>query len=188
VADDELKMWWFKRGSEPGLRSEKEQLIGLDAIRPFMPRASVLDLGTAEGCLLKFYVDTLGVDLGHGVEIVSDRVEKAKEICKGYINLDFFCADLNKRHKIDRFALPEYDVVLALAILHKLEQPIETLQWAARKARRAIAIRLPGREQTFTDRRSGNVLVDPVAILPDFKLISAQPGPRAEMTMIFARE
>lgn len=182
---------WFKIGDAPGLRFLKEQISGMDALMPFLPRASVLDLGCAEGLIGKYYVDTLGVDVLHGVEIMKDRVEVARKQCAGYMNVNFWAADLSKPAEVDKLdgILPQYDVVLALAILHKLPDPVGVLKWAAAKARKALVVRMPGPDRIFLTRGEKRSRIDPTHILSgEFELLKAQIGPRSELTMTYKRK
>lgn len=182
---------WFKIDDQPGLRFLKEQLAGLDLLRELAPRASILDLGCAEGLIGKYYVDTCGADLLHGLEAEESRVAKARELCAGYEHAQFWPANLNDRDSIDATLplLAQYDIVLLLAILHKLKDPIGCLRWAAARAGKIVAIRMPQAAPVFRDQRSGDVKVRPIEILADeFKLIAQGPGPRNEWTGIWQRK
>lgn len=181
---------WFKIGDAPGLRFLKEQISGLDALKPYLPRASVLDLGCAEGSIAKYYVDTLGVDIAHGIEILKQRVDVARKQCAGYMGVQFWAGDLDNLPELDKLEglLPKYDIVLTLAVLHKLARPIEALKWAAARAGKVIAVRMPGPDLVFVARGSKAVRVEPQRILADeFDLIGKQIGPRSEMTLTFKR-
>lgn len=179
---------WYKIGDMPGLRSLKEQLRGLEKLQRFISRSSVLDLGCAEGSISKWLVDSYGADHVDGIESVAARVDIAKALSHGYENLHYYQADLNAPMTIEGL-LPIYDIVLALAILHKLKDPEGALQWAAAKAWKYLVVRMPGKEWTFMDRRSDGKVFDPKAILePKWKVFSAEAGPRDELTIIFHRQ
>lgn len=178
---------WFKDGtSGAGLRSVNEQLKGLDAIRPFCRRGSILDLGAAEGSIGKHFVDTEGADLLHGIEAVPERVEAARKACKGYEGVQFWAADLNAPEAVQGL-LAQYDVVLALAIAHKLTNPEKFARWAAGKARKVIAIRMPTASAIFRDPRSEYRSFDPGKLLSKWDLIADGDGPRSERTMVWKR-
>lgn len=182
---------WFKVGDAPGLRVLKEQISGLEVLAEVAPRATILDLGCAEGLIGKYYVDTFGADLVHGIESVAARVEQAKVLCEGYAELGFFSADLNDRDALDRGGelLDSYDIVLALAILHKLKNPEAALLWCAGKCARVLAVRMPNRNHWFEDARSGGKRFEPEKTLAaDWTLLSANLGPRAERTLVFKRK
>lgn len=179
---------WFKCGTAPGLRELKEQLIGLLEIKSDVSRASVLDLGCAEGLVGKYMIDTWGADLVHGIEIEPDRVEVAQRLCAGYINAFFMVGNLEDTAAVDKKLLPQYDVVLALAIVHKLKDPIAAIRWVGTKAKRLLVIRMPTASAAFRDPRSGMVKVSPIKTLSaDFDLQTEVMGPRNELTLIFQR-
>lgn len=183
----EKPAWWFKIQDQPGLRVLKEQLKGLEPLPT--SRKTILDLGCAEGLIGKHFIDVFGADLVHGLEIVPERVEMARKLCSGYDNAVFSVANLDDLAATDRLLLPKYDVVLMLAIAHKLLDPNKAIRWAANKAKEHFVIRMPGRDRTFVDKRSNNVKVSPLKLLaPDFKLVSESLGGRDEMTLIFQRK
>lgn len=177
---------WFKLGTADGLRSVGEQLKGLEQIRPFCRRGSILDLGCAEGAIGKHLVDTEGADLLHGIEAVPERVEAAQKACRGYEGVRFWAADLNAPEAVQGL-LRQYDVVLALAIAHKLKDPTAFARWAAAKAKQVIAIRMPTASAIFRDPRSDFRTFDPSKLLAKWELIADGDGPRSERTMIWRR-
>lgn len=185
---------WFKIGSNPGYRFVKEQLTGLDKLQTWCQRASILDLGCAEGLIGKYYVDSVGADLLHGIESVPERVAEAQRQCAQYEvdgqkYVEFFCADLNDAAALAELPLrPRYDVVLALAILHKLKDPVGMLRWAAARCDQTLVVRMPGSEDSFSDKRSGGVVVEPAKILAgEWDLVIDRAGPRGERNLIFRR-
>ncbi len=181
---------WFKIGTEPGLRFLKEQLSGLELLQDKAPRARILDLGCAEGLIGKYYIDTFGADLVHGIEVDELRVDQARELCSGYENARFWVGNLNDLDKVESEAelLEQYDIVLVLAIIHKLKDPRKVLLWAARRSARYIAVRLPHASPEFRDARSGDQKIKPIDILAtEFKLIQYRLGPRNEWTGIWER-
>ncbi len=180
---DEETMGWFKLGDKPGMRFLKDQLKGLEPLQKLARRATVLDCGCAEGLIGRWLMDTAGADVLHGIELVPERIEEARKQCAGYSSVRFEVGDLAQEQD---WLEPRYDVVLMLAILHKLRDPIEVLKRYADMAE-VIAIRLPTSERTFTDERSGNVKISPMKILRGFDLVSDVLGPRNERTMIWQR-
>lgn len=180
--------YWFKIGGAHGLRFLKEQLEGLDAVRAGCSRASVLDLGCAEGLIGKYLIDTCGADLVHGVELHPLRVEEANKQLAGYSNVKMIEGDLNEPEKIssDLGAEPGvYDVVLLLAILHKLRDPAAALLWAAQRCKKLMAIRLPTAERVFATRHDKKI-IDVAKILgANWHLLDEKPGPRRELTLTF---
>lgn len=152
-------------------------------------RATVLDLGCAEGLIGKQAIETHGADLVHGVELLPERVEQARRHCAGFFNAEFHAVDLNNTEALaDLPLLIRYDVVLLLAILHKLKNPERALRWAAARCGKVLVYRAPRSACAFQDARSGNELVDPSQILQrEFELVSQAMGPRNEWTGIWRR-
>jgi 2-polyprenyl-3-methyl-5-hydroxy-6-metoxy-1,4-benzoquinol methylase len=180
---------WFKIGEAHGLRFLKEQLKGLDDLPKWVSRAKVLDLGCAEGLIGKHCIDTLGADLVHGLEILPDRIKRAQALTEGYDNARFWVANLNNLPEVEKTIgaeLPEkYDVVLALAILHKLKDPAGVMRWAAARCSRTFVVRMPGYHDFFEDHRSKGARIEPDKILTGWKRASDKQGPRNERTLIY---
>lgn len=181
---------WFKIGEAHGLRFLKEQLLGLDAVRALASRASVLDLGCAEGLVGKYLIDTHGADLLQGVEYLPERVEEAQRQCAGYINAQFFQADLNDLKAVEKamgeMLLPGYGVVLLLAILHKLREPEHLLKWAADHCIGVMAVRYPGAVPEFTLKHAKRTCApDKMLRGWGWKPIAEMPGPRNELTITY---
>ncbi len=126
--------WFAIPGVQTGDRSIEEQLT---ALLPALAEASgktVLDLGCAEGLLGRAFAQA-GAKHVHGMESVRDHLAVARRVCKG-LAMSFELAELNQ--------LPEpkqYDIVLALGIIHKLHDPGAGLRWAASCARDLFLIR-----------------------------------------------
>lgn len=187
VADP--KLGWFKiDGTQHGLRHLKEQLKGLEPLRPYLPSASILDLGCAEGLIGKYCIDTWGANALTGIESVKERVELARQICAGYEDVKFIVGDADNLEAIRGQLLERYDVVLALAILHKLRDPWKAYRFLAKLCTKALVIRMPDPSPTFRDARSGNKEFDARSLTDHgFKLVAHGPGPRMEWTGIFER-
>ncbi len=160
---------WFdmKRGAFE--RTLVDQMKGLrpvvDEFRASKARGkplTCLDVGCAEG-LIGMEMAKAGAIHVHGVELVPDRVADANRV-RGSLPCSFeaanVCTYTPKR---------TYDVLLALAILHKLPDPSATLYRLVHNyCQRLVVIRLPaGRGPLVIDPRSNNVPHDLDQVLQD---------------------
>jgi SAM-dependent methyltransferase len=143
---------WFDMPGRPGDRTFDQQLMGLDWLWANCAGKTVLDAGCAEGLIALRCVDYGAVAVG-GVELVEDRVRVARKLALSYWNVDFEVGDMNT------WAPPkQYDIVLGLAILHKLKDPGRVAARLANAARETVIFRLPPLgAPTINDRRSGNI-------------------------------
>lgn len=146
-----MRKGWFKiDGVQTGDRDLLDQMKGLRPALREAAGATVLDLGCAEGLIAREFVRA-GAAAVHGVEIVPDAVNEARRQCNG---LPVFIteADLNKyRIKVGA------DIVLMLAILHKLRDPAARAHEFGCLAQRLAVVRLPPKDAPYViDERSGN--------------------------------
>ena len=82
--------------------------------------------------------------------------------------------------------LAKYDIVLALAILHKLKRPDIVLRYLTMICREYLAIRLP--DPVLNDRRSGFMKLDVPAFLSDqFDYVLEARTYRNEWTATFKK-
>lgn len=180
------KGWFAVDGVQEGDRRVEDQLRGLDLIAMNCRNRTVLDLGSAEG-LIANHLCKYGAT-AHCVEIVSSRVETGRRLCSGR-PVKFWCSDVSCFCSIHRGSIDmmqRYDIVLALAILHKLNHPDWILEYIAKICRRWLAIRLP--EPTISDRRSDfRPLNVPRFLSNDFDLVSEARTFRNEWTAVFQR-
>lgn len=179
------KGWFIIPDIQTGDRTVDEQAIGLEGFD--FAGKTVLDLGCAEG-LISAYALMEGATLVHGCEIINDHLRVARRLMAGK-NAKFFEMDLNnfkQSHKNNvSQMLPRYDVVLMLAIAHKLKDPATFIKYAATLAD-SLIIRLPAR--ILSDKRSGFKPIDvPALLAPSFELVAEPTGPRGEWMGIFER-
>ncbi len=141
---DPLRHGWFKiPGIQPlGDRTIEEQMSGLDpAIREAAGK-SVLDIGTAEGPISLAFAKA-GAARVFGIESVEGHLIVARYICQEYPNVTFQQAELSmwaQEHPVPE----KFDIVLALAVIHKLHYPEVGARFAARSARKLLLFRPPG--------------------------------------------
>ncbi len=178
-----IKGWFIIPNIQDGDRTIDEQALGLEGYD--FTGKTVLDLGCAEG-LISAYVLMHDATLVHGCEIVDHHVALATRLFKGK-KAQFFKMDLNNFQAMHKQPpmLPRYDVVLMLAIAHKLKDPAAFIEYAATLAD-SLIIRLPAR--ILSDKRSGFKAIDvPLLLSHDFELVAEPDGPRGEWMGIFER-
>lgn len=141
---------WFSTPGRPGDRTLGDQLKGLDWLLANCAHKTVLDIGCAEG-LISIEIARRGALAVHGVEIVPDHVEVANRL-RGGLPITFEVGDANTWRP--RRA---YDIVIALALLHKTKNPTTVCAALAEAAREAVVLRLPpDHAPTIIDPRSKN--------------------------------
>jgi len=141
---------WFSTPGRPGDRRLEDQLKGLDWLFANAKGKTVLDLGCAEG-LISIKLAQNGAVAVHGIEVVGEHVEVGNKL-RGALPVTFEHADLN-RWRPKR----EYDIVIALALMHKLKNPTAACADFIAAARHAVVLRLPPEHApTVIDDRSGN--------------------------------
>ena len=143
------KAGWFHTKKRPGDRTFEQQLTGLDHLIANVQGKSVLDIGAAEGLISHHLVDQ-GAIAAHGVEIVPGHVEVANKLRKERA-CHFEVGDAN-----DWVPKRQYDVVIMLAVLHKLRNPAEACMRYAQAARETVVIRLPPYGPVIIDERSNS--------------------------------
>lgn len=141
---------WFSTPGRPGDRNLSDQLKGLDWLFANCQGKTVLDVGCAEG-LISMELTDAGATAVHGVEIVPQHVQVGKRL-QGARPICFEVGDANtwqpKR---------QYDIVVMLALLHKLRNPTAAAHRFAVAAREAVVLRMPPlHAPTIVDPRSGS--------------------------------
>ena len=82
-----------------------------------------------------------------------------------------------------------FDVVLALAVVHKLPEPEKALGYIARAARSLVVIRLPGGSTGVFQSKGFGTYCDVNATMPKhgFQLERTEQGPRDELVVYWRR-
>lgn len=139
-----VRKGWFKiPGVQDGDRTLEEQL---EALRPALTEASgktVFDIGTAEG-LLGIEFAKAGAKSVLGVDLLEDHIAVAKKMAKGMPNVTFRTLNLN--HVTPEEATTKYDIVLALGVLHKCQDPEPRVRWAVQSCSGLFLFRSKGGE------------------------------------------
>lgn len=142
---------WFSVLGQPGDRTLKQQMTGLEQLVERIEGKTVLDVGCAEGLTAMQLFDE-GASAVHGLEIVPEHVLLANKL-RGDRACTFEVADAN-----DYEPRRQYDVVLMLALLQKVRNPSQVAERFARAAREMVVLRLPPRGKDpliVVDERSG---------------------------------
>jgi SAM-dependent methyltransferase len=178
-----MRKGWFRiAGVQDGDRSLKDQLKGLAPALAEASGKSVLDLGSAEG-LISLEFARAGARRVVGLEVVVEHVELARKLCAGSV-CEFHAVDLDKV-AVDLDV--GYDVVLMLAIIHKLKEPARVLSMFASIARELVVFRMPAFWEgkpptTFRSERYAQQSVDVAKVLRarSFVLERIERGPTSE--------
>ncbi len=148
--DNKVKEGWFHTRDRLGDRSIEQQMMGLDLLVESCKGKSVLDIGCAEG-LISIKLAQTGAIAVHGIEIIKDHVEVGNVLRKK-LPVTFEVADANTWTP-----RRDYDIVIALALLHKLQNPTAACARFAARAREMVVLRLPPlHAPTIIDPRSEN--------------------------------
>lgn len=179
----ELKPWFSVNGT-PGDRTLKQQLKGLGDLRDRVAGKTLLDIGCAEG-LISTYLFDRGATAVHGIEVRPDFVEVANKL-RGDRACTFEVADAN-----DYEPVRDYDIVIMLALLHKLRDPTTACKRFVAAAREMVVLRLPPKGAlVITDDRSNGKKHDIGRAMTDsgFQLKSANyEGPKGEFMAYYER-
>lgn len=183
MAGKELKPW-FTVGDKEGDRTLKQQLKGLGDLRDRVPGKTVLDVGCAEG-LISIYLLDHGAAAVHGLEVRPDFVEVANSL-RGDRACTFEQADANDYEPVRR-----YDIVIMLAVLHKLRDPSAACRRFAAAAREMVVLRLPPKfAPIIIDERSNSERHDIARVMSEagFQLKNVGLiGPKAEWMGYYER-
>lgn len=181
----QVKKRWFTVGNDIGDRTLESQMKGLDPIFEVIKGKTFLDTGCAEG-LISIELCKAGALAGHGIEIVPGHVKLANKL-RMENPVTFEEANLNTwRPK------RAYDVVLALAILHKLNRPDEVCAALAEAAREWFVFRLPSANKPWVikDQRTAFKPFDIAKVLDanGFEFRQMTLGPFDEPTGFWKRK
>jgi len=134
------KGWFVIPGVQDGDRTVEEQMI---AVRPALAEAagkSVLDLGCAEGLIGREFARAGAAEV-FGLDSVGGHLQVATQQCIG-LPMKFRQADF----QVVAAGEPErqFDIVLALGVVHKMEHPADGVNFAAKSARLLVLFRAKG--------------------------------------------
>lgn len=172
---------WFRYKGHPGDRTLEEQMTGLDSLIAEVPGKTVLDIGCAEG-LISLALADAGAARVHGIDVIPRNIRDAK-LLRGDRPVTFDISDANEY-------VPEpHDIVLLLAVLHKLRHPASACRRLANAAKSLCVMRIGKAGLHFTDVRSNFVPQDIGAVMSElgFTLYLETKGPHGDPTYFFRR-
>lgn len=182
------KGWLKIPGVQDGDRTLEEQMLGLDPALQESKSKSVLDLGCAEGLIaLEFAKAGAGSVFGcdynaRFIEMANDQLALAGPLPVTFQHMDVETLMQQPRQ--------EYDIVLALAILHKLPDPALGVKFCAQVARSLIVIRLPiGSTGSIRSKHAKHMRCDIPKLLTGSGFVreSKEYGPRGEWVQYWRR-
>lgn len=145
----QVKKGWFHTEGRPGDRSFDQQLLGLGQLFVECSGKTVLDVGCAEG-LISIELARRGALAVHGVEIVHEHVKVGRTLV-GDLPVTLENADANVWQP-----RRQYDIVIALALLHKLRDPSAAARRLVRACKDLLVLRMPPKNgMVIRDVRSG---------------------------------
>lgn len=171
-----------------GDRTIEEQLLGLQQALKECSGRTVLDIGCAEG-LIGFEFAKAGAAHVHGIDVVRDHIQIAYRLRdKAGLSkvVTFEVADLAELPAPKK----QYDIALALAVVHKLRDPAVGIRYCAAACSGLFVIRLSaGTKNTVlkSKRYSGSCNVTDEMRRAGFKLERTEAGPREE-TVVYYRK
>ena len=134
------KGWFQVPGIRPdGDRTLKEQSMGLAPALAEAKGKTVLDLGCAEGLISREFA-LAGAREVLGIELLESHLVVARKVCKDAPQVRFVCAHLGD-YIAAHPGVAQFDIVLALGIIHKLDDPAVPMAFAARSARDLVVYR-----------------------------------------------
>ena len=137
------KGWFIIPGVQHGDRTVEQQQQGLQDALAEARGKTVLDLGCAEGLLSIEFAKAGAVEV-HGIELLADHLAVARSISKGYPQISY------RQGHLDDLALSEptpkqFDIVLALGVIHKPHDPNVPLRYAIDSTRNLLLLRAPAK-------------------------------------------
>lgn len=183
--------WFAIPGVQSGPRSLEEQMLGLAGALKEAVGQTVLDLGSAEG-LIGIEFAKAGAKEVLGIECNDEAVRAARAVRDRLDpelreRIRFFTANLNS---VARTETKQYDIVLALAILHKLAPVAAGVEFAARATRKLLVVRLPiGSAGRLISKSRVGSPCDLNQELPrlGLRLEAVVEGPRTELVQYWRR-
>lgn len=178
------KGWYVLPGLRDGDRTLESQIAGLDFGIALVGK-TVLELGAAEGLMSRWFIEHCAAASVHGIEIVPGHVELGRKIAGKQVKLEVANCDTWRPKRA-------YDVSVALALLHKLQDPLACLGAMAGATKEMVVIRLPSAcaPWVITDARTNFKPwdVDHCMRANGFELVDSTMGPFDEPTGFWRRK
>jgi SAM-dependent methyltransferase len=177
----ERKGWLKIPGIQDGERSLEEQMLGLQPALDEASGKTILDLGCAEGNIaLEFArAGARSVD-GYDYNEPFIAIAQQQRDAGGFTRVKFRQADLTPM--IAGGSIKRFDIVLALAILHKIPDLQAAIKFCAESTRSLLVIRLPHGSVGSLRSKHSEQRADLREMLPALGLVRERKemGPRGE--------
>jgi SAM-dependent methyltransferase len=164
-------------------RSLQEQMEGLGPALAECKGKRVLDVGCAEGWIaLEFYKAGGKVD---AFDNNVDYASSARRNTSGRVRVRLH--DMNEG--LPKGMRGPYDIVLALAVLHKAPDIPRAVKLLAGVCSSLMVIRLPYGSTGFLNAKHGDSTCDLLTVMPEhgFNLERTEQGPREELVQYYRR-
>ena len=173
--------WFDVPGEQTGERTLAEQMRGLEAALMLAKGKSVVDYGCAEGYIAREFVRA-GARYVAGYDNNPQFIRRAAAIGEG----SCYFEEVNLNNGVP---VKLSDIVLALAVIHKLRHPEDAAHAMARAAREWMIVRLPlGSRGQFTSKFGGRTCDLPAVMTESgFALDAELVGPRNELVQYWKR-
>jgi SAM-dependent methyltransferase len=183
---------WFKiAGVQDGDRTLEQQMLGLAPALEDVKGRTVLDLGCAEGLVGREFLKAGASDY-FGIEIVTANAEEARRQLSDFEQAVIANDNLDHHIAVNGVPAAKYnaDIVLSLAILHKLRDPARAIRFIGEVTTIRAVIRTAERTPGYVqDVRSGDKRFEIVGPLKEAGLVldRVETGPFNEWTGHFVR-
>lgn len=146
---------WFVTPGRDGDRTLEQQMLGLDRAFEHARDGVVLDVGCAEALITMEFLRR-GAREAVGVEKIQEHLRVAEKLrAKENLRLTLINADANHWDPSGYSPHGGFDVVLLLAILHKLKDPTAAAKRYGAVTKSLCVVRLPSTGEVIVDERSG---------------------------------
>lgn len=190
------KGWFDIPGMQSGDRTLEEQMKGLEPALAACKGKDVLDLGCAEG-LIAIEFARAGAASVYGCDCNIESIAAAQALVvrpetRPKSRIRFRVENINERitEELASVDLWRYDIVLALAVLHKMHDPERATQYAGRATGERLVLRLPeGSSGVIQSKWGKHPTCDTAAVLRAEGLEMEQQlkGPRGELVQHWVR-
>lgn len=150
--------WLAIPGVQTGDRTLEDQLKGLGPLLAEVKGKTVCDLGCAEG-LIGLELLNHGAASLYGCDVIEGNIAEARRQAAARTGCRFQCIDIERlvEQEENSAELWRYDIVLALAIFHKLKDPTRAALFVGSVTGDLAVVRLPpATAPVVIDARSGN--------------------------------
>lgn len=184
-----MRKGWFRiPGKQEGDRTLQEQMLGIGPALAEAKDCTVADYGCAEGLIAVEFVKA-GAKAVYACDFNPRLIRVAKRVVGTKVQLE----QVDLRHRIGRDnshgQVQRFDIVLALAIIHKMHSPELAARFFAGAAGRLLVVRLPRGSTGVVQSKYGASTCDLNALMPSlgFRLERMLPGPCDEFVQYWRR-